>query len=127
MTGEVIRSLAIPVGRVLASPYCRTMETARLLDLGPVEASDEVVNLRVSSYFGGRAAVIATARSLLATAPVAGTNTVIVAHGNVARESTPVYPDEGEAVVFEADGAGGFRLVGRIGPEQWQRIAARLP
>jgi hypothetical protein len=39
---------------------------------------------------------------------------VIVAHGNVAREATPVYPGEGEALVFEPDGAGGFVLRGRI-------------
>ena len=38
-TGKVIRSLGIPVGKILASPYCRTMETARLMNLGTVVPS----------------------------------------------------------------------------------------
>ncbi len=122
--GEAIRKLKIPVGEVLASPYCRTMETARLMDVGPVEASTAVMNLRAASYFGGREAIVASAQRLLSTPPPAASNRVIVAHGNVAREATPVYPDEGEGVVFEADGNGGFRLVGRLTADAWRRAAA---
>ncbi|MCB1784613.1 MAG: histidine phosphatase family protein [Gammaproteobacteria bacterium] len=121
--GEAMRALEIPVARVVASPYCRTRETAGLLGMGEVEVSDAVINLRVARYFGGRAAVIATARQLLSTSPVAGGNTLVVAHGNVAREATPVYPDEAETVVFEADGRGGFRLVGRLKPSDWYSLA----
>jgi len=123
-TGQAIRSLGIPVGKVWSSPYCRTLETARLMNLGPVESTTDVINLRVSEYFGGRAAIVETARALLASAPVPETNTLIVAHGNVAREATPVYPDEGEGVVFQADGKGGFRLIGRLTAEDWKRIAS---
>ncbi len=120
--GDAIRRLAIPVGEILASPYCRTMETARLMDLGPVRASTDVMNLRAASFFGGRGAIVARARKLLATPPPAGGNRIIVAHGNVAREATPVYPAEGEGVVFRPDGAGGFELVGRIMPDAWERL-----
>lgn len=122
--GAAIRALAIPVAEILASPYCRTMETARLMGLGAVQPSTDVINLRVADRFGGAQAVIATARRLLATAPADGTNRVIVAHGNVARDATPVYPDEAEAVVFQPDGRGGFRVVGRLTPAQWGRLAA---
>lgn len=118
-TGEFIRSLNIPVGEVLASPYCRTMETATLLGLGDVQASNDVINLRVADYFGGRQAVIQTARKLLSRLPASGTNRVIVAHGNVAREATPVYPGEGEMVIFRPDGKNQFTFVGRIAPGQW--------
>lgn len=121
-TGEFIRGLAIPVGEVLASPYCRAMETAALLGLGDVQASDEVINLRVAEYFGGRQAVIQTARNLLSRPPAPGTNRVIVAHGNVAREATPVYPGEGEMVIFRPDGKGLFTFVGRIAPDQWPQL-----
>ena len=58
--------------------------------------------------------------------PPAGSNRVIVAHGNVARNATPVYPDEGEGVVFEPDGDGGFRLVGRLTADGWRRVAASI-
>ena len=125
-TGEAIRALGVPVGRVLASPYCRTVETARLMNLGEVEPSTDVINLRVADYFGGRSAVVATARALLAQAPKGGTNTVVVAHGNVAQAATPVYPAEGEGVVFEADGGDGFRLIGRLQPAEWQALANTL-
>lgn len=117
-TGQAMRRLKIPVSEVLASPYCRTMETARQLGQGDVEASNDVINMRVAEYFGGREAVIATARELLARRPTAGSNRVIVAHGNVAQAATPVYPGEGEMVVFKPDGKGEFNFVGRISPER---------
>lgn len=122
-TGKAMRSLKIPVSEVLASPYCRSMETARQLGLGEVKASTEVINMRVAEYFGGNSAVIATARELLARPPDAGSNRVIVAHGNVARDATPVYPAEGEAVIFKPDGQGAFTLVGRLPPEQWLQLS----
>lgn len=117
-TGQAMRNLNIPVSEVLASPYCRAMETARKLGLGDVKPSNDVINLRVSDYFGGREAVIATAQKLLARLPTAGSNRVIVAHGNVAREATPVYPGEGEMVIFKPEGKGQFTFVGRITPEK---------
>jgi phosphohistidine phosphatase SixA len=120
--GDAIRALGIPVGKLLASPYCRTMETARLMDIGPVEASADVMNLRAAEYYGGRDAIIATARTRLAKPPDTATNTVIVAHGNVAREATPVYPGEGEGVVFRPDGRGGFHFVARIAVVDWKRL-----
>ena len=121
--GAAMRKLEIPVGEVFASPYCRTMETARLMDVGEVQASTDVMNLRSASYFGGRAAVVATAQRLLSSPPPEGANRVIVAHGNVAREATPVYPGEGEGLVFEPS-TDGFRLVGRLTPADWKRLAA---
>ena len=125
--GDVIRSLAIPIGRVLASPYCRTMQSAQLLGLGPVQASLDVINMRVADYFGGRQVIIDSARALLATPPAAGSNTVIVAHGNVARLSTPVYPGEAEAVVFLPDGRGGFSVFARIPAARWQSLDSDTP
>ena len=121
--GAAMRSLRVPVNEVLASPYCRTMETARLLGLGEVRPSNEVINLRVASYFGGRESVIVTARRLLGSATAEGGNRVIVAHGNVARDATPVYPGEAEMVVFRPDGEGGFTVVGRVSPATWQSLA----
>lgn len=123
--GKAIRSLGIPVGKVLASPYCRTLETARLMRLGPVEPSTAVMNLRSAEYFGGRAAIVATAQALLATPPETGTNTVIVAHGNVAQAATPAFPGEGDGLVFQPDGAGGFRYISQITPADWSRIIAK--
>lgn len=118
-TGQAMRSLNIPVSEVLASPYCRAMETAKLLGLGDVKANNDVINLRVAEYFGGRENVVATAQKLLAQPPTAGSNRVIVAHGNVAQAATPVYPGEGEMVVFKPDDVGHFTFIGRIMPDEW--------
>jgi len=120
--GKAMRSLKIPVGAVLASPYCRTMETARLMEVGSVQASTKVMNLRASDYFGGRSAIIDSARRLLSTPPQTGRNRVIVAHGNVAREATPFYPSEGEGLVFKPEDDGSFTLIGRVKPSDWARI-----
>ncbi len=124
--GAAIRALGVPVGKVLASPYCRTAETASLMELGQVETTTDVMNMRVAEYFGGREAIVKTARSRLAAKPAPGTNTVIVAHGNVARDSTPVYPGEAEGVVFLPDGNGGFSVITRVSPERWGELAGRF-
>lgn len=121
--GAAMRALGIPVGRVLASPYCRTVETANLMKLGPVETSTDIINMRVAEYFGGRDAVIARARARLAAPPAPGTNTVLVAHGNVARDATNIYPGEGEGIVFRPRADGDFDLVGRLTPAQWRQLA----
>lgn len=124
--GESIRALGLPVGKVMASPYCRTVETAELMQLGTVEATTDVMNLRVADYFGGRGAIVVSAQTRLSTKPAVGTNTVIVAHGNVAQAATPVYPGEGEALIFKPDGEGGFHYIARIAPDDWPRIIARV-
>lgn len=121
--GRAMRALKIPVGRILASPYCRTVETAKLLNLGPVETTTDIVNLRVAAYFGGRDAIAKRAQAQLATSPVNSTNTVLVAHGNVARHATHVYPDEGEGIIFRPQGNGKFIFVGRLTPAQWVQLA----
>jgi hypothetical protein len=122
--GQAMRRLGIPVSQVLASPYCRTMETARLLQVGDVEASDAVINMRVASFFGGRDAVIETARFLLGSTPPGDGNRVIVAHGNVARDATPVYPNEAEAIIFRPSGHDQFEVFGRLKPAQFAALAA---
>ena len=124
--GESIRALSIPIGRVLSSPYCRCKETAEQMNLGPVETTDDLMNLRVAGYFGGAEAIVERARRLLGTAPQSGRNTVLVSHGNLARASTSVYPGEGEGLVFQPQADGDFVFVGRLDPGQWRKLAESL-
>jgi len=51
--GEAMRQLDIPVAEVLASPYCRTVETAELMGLGKVIESIQVMNMRSATRCGG--------------------------------------------------------------------------
>jgi phosphohistidine phosphatase SixA len=122
--GEALRRLQIPIGQVFASPYCRTAETARHMQLGSVETTTDIMNMRVAEYFGGRSAIAERTRQRLSMPPKAGTNTVLVAHGNVLITATGVYPQEAEAIVFRPDGNGSYSFVARISPKEWTHLAA---
>ena len=124
--GDAIRALRIPVGAVLASPYCRTLQTAQLMALGPVQTTTDIMNTRVATYFGGVAAIAERARNRLSTPPKAGTNTVLVAHGNVLRAATDEYTGEAGAVVFRPEGNGRYSVVAHLTPQEWQRLAAEF-
>jgi broad specificity phosphatase PhoE len=123
--GRAMRALGIPVGKVLSSEYCRAAETARLLGLGKVKTTREIMNMRAAEFVGGRDAVIRRAQGQLAIKPAPGTNTVLVAHGNLVRDATGTYPGEAGAAVFAPDGKGGFRLVATLTPADWAALASR--
>ena len=126
IVGEAMRALRVPVGGVYSSPYCRCVQTAQGMDIGEVQTTTDVMNLRAASFVGGRDAVIERARARLATPPAAGTNHVYVAHGNVGVNATTVYPGEGEGLVFRPLGEDGFEFVGRLDPQQWRALASRM-
>ena len=121
--GKAIRKLNIPIGNIYSSPYCRAVETAELMQLGSVKITTGIMNLRIEEYFGGHKAVVERLRQRLAKQPRVGTNAILVAHGNVAREATQVYPSEAEGIIFKPDGNGGFLFVGRLTPDDWLRLA----
>src|SRR2546430_9601808 len=73
-----IRNLGIPVERVLASPFCRTVETAQLL-FGRAEKMEEV---RGGPSAPADAERYAALRRILATPVHGGRDLAIVSHGN---------------------------------------------
>ena len=117
--GIAIRALGIPIGRVMASPYCRTVETAELA-FGRAEKMNE------ARYATGEGAErYADLRTQLGTRPAKG-NSVIVGHGTPFYALTGVRLVEGEvAVIQPLDGR--FEILGRIKPDAWGalRNAAR--
>jgi phosphohistidine phosphatase SixA len=122
--GDAIRALGVPVAKVLSSEYCRAWETARLMDLGPVTRTRDIMNMRVVALVGGRDAVIRRARGALAKPPPDGANVVIVGHGNLMRAASGAYASEGGSGVY-APGTGepGFELVALLSPDDWTRLA----
>jgi len=119
--GQSFRDLSIPVGDVLASPFCRTMETARLM-FGRAQASVAVRGGPPSAE-GGRYDAL---KQLLSTPIARGANLVIASHGNPFRAVVGgPYLAEGEAAVIEPLGERGFRVVARVTKDHWRPLAAR--
>lgn len=121
--GEALRRLAIPVGRVVASEFCRTRETARELGMGPVETSRDLVNASHAEHAGGTEALRQRARRLMAAPPSEGTNTVLVSHGNVFMLVSDRRPVEAGAAILRPDGRGDFEVVAHVAPEEWLELA----
>ena len=113
--GAAIKAFGIPIGRVRASPYCRTVETAELA-FGRAEKTAEVRGGPAEANDPARYAAL---RKLLSERPARGTNDVIVSHGNpFYAVAGPPYLAEGEAAVVLPTGDG-FRVVARIRVGDW--------
>lgn len=124
--GEAVRRLGIPVGRVYASEYCRTRETAQLMNLGPVTSTLAIMNMRAAEFVGGRDSVIERARRALSTPPQENTNAVYVAHGNLLRAVSGAYTGEAGAAVFYPLGNGTLNIVAELTPEVWDQLARQF-
>jgi len=110
--GDRLRSLAIGEATVYSSQWCRCRETARLLEVGPVQ--DLPV---LNSFFErreGRDAQIASLRSFLAVLPADGAPVVLVTHQVVVTALTGVFPGSGESVLLRANGTDKPAIEGRI-------------
>lgn len=118
--GAAVRRLGIPVTTVLASPFCRTRETAELI-FGRSSADARVRGGPARSEDPERYGAL---RALLSTPVAAGGNVAIVSHGNPFRALTDAaYLAEGEAAVVEPLGPNGFRIVARIRPDGWGALS----
>ena len=114
--GEHVRRLKIPIGEVLASPFCRTMETARLA-FGKARATSEVRGGPLAADDPKRYEPL---RKLLGTRPSDGANTVLSSHGNPFRAvAGPPYLEEGEMAVVRPEGGGRFTVIARIRLQDW--------
>lgn len=112
--GAQVKRLAIPIGTVYASPFCRTMETARLA-FGEPKATNEV---RGGPSRPDDPARYDPLRKLLATPPPSGRNNVISSHGNpFYAVFGPPYLAEGEMAVVDP---ATVKIVGRIRLEDWK-------
>lgn len=119
--GAAIRELGIPISSVLASPRCRTMETA-MLAFGRAEKS--------AAARGGPARPqqperYADLRRLLTTRVKPGANLVISSHGN------PFYAVAGKPYLAEGEGAvvrplgADFEVIARIRVDDWQALGEK--
>jgi broad specificity phosphatase PhoE len=106
--GEALRKRAIPVGRVVSSPWCRCVETAKLAFGRVDETSSALANL-----FGrheNRDRQVAGMKRLVVKEKA---NRFLVSHGSTLSALTGVYLGAGEMVVL-TPGEGSFAVRGRL-------------
>ena len=116
LLGQRIRALKLPVGEVLASPMCRTMEHATLT-FGRATPTPELREADAGDYPG--------LKHLLAKTVAQGTNRWIVGHGTPFRLATgEPQLAEGEAVVIRP-GSTVWVVLARITIDQWSAFPLR--
>jgi len=108
--GEAFRSRRIDVGRVLSSPWCRCLETARLA-FARAEVSEPLSNLfdrpeQSQKQVQGMRAIIAAHRGKA--------NLVLVSHGATIVALADVSLAPGEMVVVTPQPDGKFTVEGRL-------------
>lgn len=109
--GAAVRDAGIAVDHVLTSQWCRTAETARLLDLGPVTEAP-----MLNSFFRDRstadAQTAATAAALAALPP--GETAMLITHQVNITALTGVFPRSGEMVLLSVAEDGGVTVLERV-------------
>lgn len=112
--GDAFRARGIVVDRLLTSPWCRCIETARLA-WEPARLSAEVWT-PLGNLFGRSERQAEQVREMRARASAwrgAG-NLVLVSHGSTIVALTGVSPDPAEMVIVTPQGDGRFAVAGRL-------------
>jgi broad specificity phosphatase PhoE len=121
--GGAFARLAIPVGDVVASEYCRAWQTADLAFGRYVK--NPALNFEPAEKYTAsqNAAMRARMRALLAAPPPAGKNTVLVGHDDPFQAATGIYPEPmGVAYVTRPDGRGGFAIRAKVDIADWAAL-----
>jgi phosphohistidine phosphatase SixA len=116
--GRAFERLDLAVGRVMASPFCRTRDTARLA-FGRVQPTRALLSVEffASTRQGRREGL----RRLLKAEPRDGTNTVLVTHGSAILDALGEEPEEGDAVIVEPGGGErGYAVVATVPVDDWR-------
>jgi broad specificity phosphatase PhoE len=119
--GAAFVALEIPLGELVASPYCRTMETARLIagrDAQPLAAVAGGVNSNGKPSFAELGRYLA--QRVNKPLPVR----VVVGHSNFQEIGGVPPPKEAETLVLRSSGYG-WVVLARVRAEDWAALAQR--
>lgn len=113
--GDKLKAAGVSFAKVLSSPWCRCVDTARLMEMGAVETAETFSNAYTQR--DRREALTQGARQIIAAWQGPGA-LLIVTHGANIGPLTGYNPQQGEIVVVPGGEAGTGRLreVGRIAP-----------
>ena len=122
--GRAITRLKVPIGEIRASPMCRTRDTARLM-LGRATVDRDLVTPGLIGTEAGDERRTQRLVALAQTYPKAGTDSLLVTHGTNIGNAFGLSVDEAELLAFQPNpGAQRPRLVARLQPEDWARLAS---
>jgi len=115
--GERFREKGIRSARVYSSQWCRCVDTARLLGLGPVKTLPSL-----NSLYGRPedAANMKSLRAFLSFLERTGPPVVLVSHQATMRALTGRGAASGEIIVFRIRSGGGIEAAGSIPPRDRQ-------
>ena len=118
--GEGLERHAIPVERILSSPFCRNIDTARIaFGEDSFEIRDDLFNAPPVRDRQRQQALVSALQDYLVTPPEdAQKNVVIVGHNINLQRAARVRIAEGEIAVFEPGGSEP-RALGILGPEDF--------
>jgi phosphohistidine phosphatase SixA len=121
--GDAFKKAGIPVGKVLASGYCRAIEMARLA-FGRTDTSDALLLAAFVPVAGAPVPPpwpqrVEMMKEMIATAPDAGTNTILVTHFPNVKVALGIQINFGDAAIVKPDGHGGAAVVARILSKDW--------
>jgi len=109
--GQLLKRKRVLIGKVLSSPWCRCMDTARLLETGSVEVATTFSNAFVLQ--SRRADLASGARQVIEAWKGPGA-LLVVTHGANISALTGVQPAQGDIVVVKAERRGRIRAIDRI-------------
>lgn len=108
--GAAWRARQVPLERLISSPWCRCVDTARIAFGRTPETSAALGNLFGREDPQGRQ--VAQMKALVV--PPAGGNRVLVSHGSTIQALTGVYLGPAEMLVVTPQGGGRFTVAGRL-------------
>ena len=109
--GAALRARKVRVARVLSSPWCRCIETARIA-FGAEPAIDDALS-NLFDHSSNRDRQVAAIRKLVASAPKQG-NLFLVTHGSTTAAFTGINQGTAEMVIVTPEGDDRYRVAGRL-------------
>lgn len=120
--GQAIREARIPLGQILVSPMCRTVESAQLA-VGDKYQVIEPLMYSANMTSEEKKPRIEALKTLLAAPVNKGTNTLMIAHAPNLHDLIGFFvKPEGTVVVFRIGGPRAYEYVASIHPEDWRTL-----
>lgn len=116
--GNALRARKIPFARVYSSEYCRALETAQRMGLGPIPETLKELTFFVYPELTPTPSNGCLA-SLLGTVPSAGRNVALVAHTFLGCNDGIA---SAEAWIYRPDGRGGSALIAKVKASEWASL-----